>query len=49
MFGFQAQEFFSVPPSVKEVPDVEFARQGLTAALQPGRGLSLAALDFEFE
>ena len=25
MFGFQAQEFFSVPPSVKEVPDVEFA------------------------
>ena len=26
MFGFQAQEFFSVPPSVKEVPDVEFAR-----------------------
>lgn len=24
MFGFQAQEFFSVPPSVKEVPDVEF-------------------------
>jgi hypothetical protein len=37
MFGFQAQEFFSVPPSVKEVPDVEFARQGLTAALQHGR------------
>ena len=26
MFGFKAQEFFSVPPSVKEVPDVEFAR-----------------------
>jgi LemA protein len=26
MFGFQPQEFFSVPPSVKEVPDVEFAR-----------------------
>jgi LemA protein len=26
MFGFQAQEFFRVPPSVKEVPDVEFAR-----------------------
>jgi hypothetical protein len=26
MFGFQAQEFFNVPPSVKEVPDVEFAR-----------------------
>ncbi len=26
MFGFQAQEFFSVPPSVKEVPDVEFAK-----------------------
>ena len=25
MFGFQPQEFFSVPPSVKEVPDVEFA------------------------
>jgi LemA protein len=25
MFGFQAHEFFSVPPSVKEVPDVEFA------------------------
>jgi LemA protein len=25
MFGFQAQQFFSVPPSVKEVPDVEFA------------------------
>jgi LemA protein len=25
-FGFQPQEFFSVPPSVKEVPDVEFAR-----------------------
>lgn len=24
MFGFQPQEFFSVPPSVKEVPDVEF-------------------------
>jgi hypothetical protein len=37
MFGFQAQEFFSVPPSVKEVPDVEFARQGLTAAPQHGR------------
>ena len=26
MFGFQPQEFFSVPPSVKEVPDVAFAR-----------------------
>jgi len=26
LFGFQPQEFFSVPPSVKEVPDVEFAR-----------------------
>ena len=26
MFGFQAQEFFSVPPSFKQVPDVEFAR-----------------------
>ncbi len=26
MFGFQPREFFSVPPSVKEVPDVEFAR-----------------------
>ena len=25
MFGFQPQDFFSVPPSVKEVPDVEFA------------------------
>ena len=25
MFGFQPHEFFSVPPSVKEVPDVEFA------------------------
>ena len=25
-FGFQPQEFFSVPPSVKEVPDVEFGR-----------------------
>ena len=24
MFGFQPQEFFSVPPSVKEVPNVEF-------------------------
>lgn len=24
MFGFQAQEFFSVPPSVKEVPNIEF-------------------------
>ena len=24
-FGFKAAEFFSVPPSVKEVPDVEFA------------------------
>ena len=24
MFGFQPHEFFSVPPSVKEVPDVEF-------------------------
>ena len=24
-FGFQPQEFFSVPPSVGEVPDVEFA------------------------
>ena len=26
MFGFQPQDFFSVPPSVKEVPDVEFAK-----------------------
>jgi LemA protein len=26
IFGFQPREFFSVPPSVKEVPDVEFAR-----------------------
>ena len=26
MFGFQPQDFFSVPPSVKEVPDAEFAR-----------------------
>jgi LemA protein len=26
MFGFQPHEFFSVPPSVKEVPDVEFAQ-----------------------
>jgi LemA protein len=26
MFGFQPQEFFSVPPSVEQVPDVEFAR-----------------------
>jgi hypothetical protein len=26
MFGFQAHEFFSVPPSVKEVPDVQFAQ-----------------------
>jgi LemA protein len=26
MFSFQPHEFFSVPPSVKEVPDVEFAR-----------------------
>lgn len=25
MFGFQPQEFFSVPPSVKEVPNLEFA------------------------
>jgi LemA protein len=25
MFGFKPEEFFSVPPSVKEVPDVEFA------------------------
>src|SRR5512140_2812353 len=25
-FGFQPQDFFSVPPSVKEVPDVEFAK-----------------------
>jgi LemA protein len=24
MFGFQPHEFFSVPPSVKEVPNVEF-------------------------
>jgi LemA protein len=23
-FGFQAEEFFTVPPSVREVPDVEF-------------------------
>ncbi len=27
MFGFQAREFFSVPPAVKEVPNVEFATQ----------------------
>jgi LemA protein len=26
IFGFKPQEFFSVPPSVKEVPDVEFAK-----------------------
>jgi len=26
MFDFQPHEFFSVPPSVKEVPDVEFDR-----------------------
>jgi LemA protein len=25
MFGFQPQEFFSVPPSVREVPDLDFA------------------------
>ena len=25
MFGFQPEEFFSVPPSVREVPNVEFA------------------------
>ena len=25
MFGFQLEEFFSVPPSVREVPNVEFA------------------------
>ena len=25
-FGFQPQDFFSVPPSVKEVPDVEFGK-----------------------
>ena len=25
MFHFQTEEFFSVPPAVKEVPDVEFA------------------------
>jgi len=25
-FGFQPQDFFSVPPSFKEVPDVEFAK-----------------------
>lgn len=25
MFGFKPEEFFSVPPSVKEVPNVEFA------------------------
>jgi len=25
MFGFQPEEFFSVPPSVKEVPNVDFA------------------------
>ena len=25
-FGFQPHEFFSVPPSVREVPDVDFAR-----------------------
>ncbi|MCU0782777.1 MAG: LemA family protein [Verrucomicrobia bacterium] len=25
MFGFQPHEFFSVPPSVKEVPNVEFS------------------------
>ena len=26
MFGFQPEEFFSVPPSMAEVPDVEFAQ-----------------------
>jgi LemA protein len=26
MFGFQPEEFFSVPPSMAEVPDVEFAK-----------------------
>ena len=26
MFNFQPEEFFSVPPSVKEVPNVEFGR-----------------------
>jgi hypothetical protein len=26
MFGFQPQECFSMPPSFKEVPDVEFAQ-----------------------
>ncbi|HMP81515.1 MAG TPA: LemA family protein [Verrucomicrobiota bacterium] len=26
VFGFQPQEFFSVPPSVREVPDVEFGK-----------------------
>jgi len=26
MFGFQPHEFFSVPPSVREVPDVEFGQ-----------------------
>jgi LemA protein len=25
-FGFQPRDFFSVPPSVKEVPDVEFTK-----------------------
>jgi LemA protein len=25
MFNFKTEEFFSVPPSVKEVPNVEFA------------------------
>lgn len=27
MFGFQPKEFFSVPPSVREVPDVDFSNQ----------------------
>ena len=34
LFGFQPQEFFSVPPSVKEVPDVEFARENLLERAQ---------------
>jgi LemA protein len=26
MFNFQPADFFSVPPSVKEVPDVDFGK-----------------------
>ena len=28
MFGFRTEEFFSVPPAVKEVPDVDFVGKG---------------------